>query len=298
MASAIFAADAHAEECSPEHAAMGHCTAAEDPPAPDVAAVAADEDTCTPDHSAMGHCTPAPSIAASTSTRPAVHVAVRIGVLAAQYRTPLYEGSYQGAIVGATVSRGRFSLSAEITEYQLVRNGLATWGPGDVMLHLHGQLFARGRLSGGAMLMSSVPTGDDTRGFGMGHVMLMPEAWVTWSASSSLSLSGAIGGGYAFGGAAAHAKHGGGGTWPLVDPMNARELSFDAGAMYMLAPTLGTGIHVLGAAPIGDGRARVVIAGRVSWTLGRAVTTFEIAGGAVGDPFALRGILGTTINVR
>lgn len=40
--------------CTPEHAAMGHCTL------PDVPADApADADACTPEHAAMGHCTPA-----------------------------------------------------------------------------------------------------------------------------------------------------------------------------------------------------------------------------------------------
>lgn len=36
-----------ASTCTPEHAAMGHCT----PPAPS-------DDSCSPEHAAMGHCTP------------------------------------------------------------------------------------------------------------------------------------------------------------------------------------------------------------------------------------------------
>lgn len=51
------AAPAPAASCSPEHAAMGHCalpTPTSAPPAP--------ASTCTPEHAAMGHCTlPAPS---------------------------------------------------------------------------------------------------------------------------------------------------------------------------------------------------------------------------------------------
>jgi copper resistance protein B len=42
------------QACSPEHAAMGHCTAAPAAPAKLV-------DACPPEHAAMGHCTPAAS---------------------------------------------------------------------------------------------------------------------------------------------------------------------------------------------------------------------------------------------
>lgn len=55
------AAPVPAPTCTPEHAAMGHCTlpapAVQPPPAPP-----ASRATCTPEHAAMGHCTPsAPS---------------------------------------------------------------------------------------------------------------------------------------------------------------------------------------------------------------------------------------------
>ena len=43
-----------ASACPPAHAAMGHCTPA---PAKPAAAVAADP-ACPPEHAAMGHCTP------------------------------------------------------------------------------------------------------------------------------------------------------------------------------------------------------------------------------------------------
>ncbi|MGX7926435.1 copper resistance protein B [Tsuneonella sp. HG094] len=44
------------ERCSPEHAAMGHCTLEE----PSVAPIApAGDPECPPEHAAMGHCTPA-----------------------------------------------------------------------------------------------------------------------------------------------------------------------------------------------------------------------------------------------
>lgn len=46
-----------AQSCSPEHAAMGHCTPAAAPPAAPPGPAAADP-TCPPEHAAMEHCTP------------------------------------------------------------------------------------------------------------------------------------------------------------------------------------------------------------------------------------------------
>lgn len=48
---------APAAACSPEHAAMGHCT----PPAPPAPTKPAANPTCPPEHAAMGHCTPKPA---------------------------------------------------------------------------------------------------------------------------------------------------------------------------------------------------------------------------------------------
>jgi len=61
---------APASACTPEHAAMGHCTL---PPAPAARAAApppAPASTCTPEHAAMGHCTMPPAPAARPATPP------------------------------------------------------------------------------------------------------------------------------------------------------------------------------------------------------------------------------------
>ncbi|MFN3818421.1 copper resistance protein B [Blastomonas sp.] len=48
-------------QCTPEHAAMGHCAMpTEEPPAVSTPAAATDP-ACPPEHAAMGHCTPAPA---------------------------------------------------------------------------------------------------------------------------------------------------------------------------------------------------------------------------------------------
>ena len=49
-------------QCSPEHAAMGHCRPND---APSSGATAVDPD-CPPEHAAMGHCTPRPSAAVTS----------------------------------------------------------------------------------------------------------------------------------------------------------------------------------------------------------------------------------------
>ncbi|MGE0398251.1 MAG: hypothetical protein AB7T06_16225 [Kofleriaceae bacterium] len=220
-----------------------------------------------------------------------------LGLVAASYDNVLFSGHYQGLSIGGGVNRGRLGLTVAISEYKLTRNGLSTYGLGDVMMHLHAGLASGEQWSAGGMLMVSLPTGDADRGFGMGHVMFMPEAWASWH-RSRLSLDAAVGAGYAAGGAAAHAEHGGGGAWPLVDPMNALEATFDTKATVSLAKALAVGVRLFGAVPIGDGSSRMVLAGRVLWTAERVVTMLEIGGGLVGDPFELRGTLNAMIRVR
>ena len=51
--------------CTPEHAAMGHCTIEEEPAAPTGLAGEAD---CPPEHAAMGHCTSATPVAPAAPT--------------------------------------------------------------------------------------------------------------------------------------------------------------------------------------------------------------------------------------
>jgi hypothetical protein len=58
-----------------------------------------------------------------------------IGVLAATYRSPLYEGDYQGGTLGAAYARGRFEVGVLATGYQIDRNGKTYRGVGDVMVH-------------------------------------------------------------------------------------------------------------------------------------------------------------------
>lgn len=86
--------------------------------------------------------------------------------------------------------------------------------------------------------------------------------------------------------------------WPLVDPMNAAELTATVGGMVALAPTLAVGVHGQAAEPIGDGDMRVIGGGRVTWTAGRVQTSFRVEHGFVGSPFGLRGVLQAAVGFQ
>lgn len=216
-----------------------------------------------------------------------------LGLIAATYDARLFEGDYEGAVVGVRWARGRFGAAATVPWYRLDKNGKVVRGLGDLMAHGHVTAFARGSVAAGFMLMVSAPTGSDLHGLGMGHVMVMPEAWAAW-ATRSFAVIGSIGYSHALGGENAHADHGGG-MWPLVDPMNASELPFGATAMKALTPALAAGLRVAGAAPIGDGDQRLYGGARIAWSIGRIDTAAEILAGVVGDPFNVRGVLETSV---
>jgi len=217
-----------------------------------------------------------------------------LGLIVADYDAKLFTGDYQGLVAGAGWMRGRFAIGAKLPVYRLRKNGKGIDGLGDLMLHLHASVFGRGPLSAGVMVMASAPTGNGAQGLGMGHVMVMPDAWGSW-VTRAFAISASVGYAHAFGGGAAHAEHGGGSMWPLVDPMNPSELTYGATGMVALGNALGAGVRAFGAVPIGDGETRLVAGVRVIWRAGRAETTVEIQNGVVGDPFGLRGIVATSV---
>lgn len=219
--------------------------------------------------------------------------AVSIALIAANYDAKLYSGDYQGLVAGARWARGRFGAAVTMPAYRIQKNGAAVGGIGDAMAHGHLTLVSRGSVAAGIMVMVSAPTGNDTEGLGMGHVMVMPEAWAAW-ATPSLAVMGSVGYSQSLGGANAHAKHGGG-MWPLVDPMNASELPFGVTAMFALAPPLGAGARIAGAVPIGDGDRRLYGGVRILWSAGRVETSAEVLGGMVGSPFGVRGVIETSM---
>lgn len=220
---------------------------------------------------------------------------VSIDAMAASYTAYLYTGDYQGLVAGGRWSRDRFGVGASVPMYRIDRNGRATTGAGDAMLHAHAMLLHRGAWSAMGMLMGSVPTGDDRAGLGMGHVMLMPEAQLRWS-RTRLAVTASAGDCRGLASANAHAEHGMT-TWPLVSPMNIAEVTYGLEAAVAVTPSLGVALRAFGAAPTGDGTTRLITAGKVLWHHGRVATTLELQHGTVGDPFELRGLLGTSVHL-
>lgn len=216
-----------------------------------------------------------------------------LGVVIANYEAPLFSGDYQGSTVGAWWMGRRFGLAVSAPAYHLTKNGLPVSGIGDVMVHAHAMLVARGRWSFDAMVMGSLPTNNDRDGLGMGHVMLMPELGAAWS-TPRFAVAGRIGYGAMVGGALAHADHGQA-MWPLIDPMNAAEVTASLRGLFALAPTLAAGVLARGAAPVGDGALRGSGGLQVVWLAGRIETRIGVEQGWIGSPFGLRGLVETAI---
>jgi hypothetical protein len=222
-----------------------------------------------------------------------VRIVASVGAIAARYRSLFYEGSYQGAVAGGSVGKDRFELGLQVSAYQIDRNGKMYRGAGDAMVHGAVTLFARDQLAAGAHLMVMIPVGDDNAGLGMGHWMLMPAAWAAWS-PKHVTLSAAVGYARGIGDESAHAEHGGGAAWPLVDPMSFSEVTYDASAMFGLARELRAGVRVLGAIPLDDD-ARAIGAARVGLSIGRVETSAEAQAGLAGDPFRFRAVVGAAM---
>jgi hypothetical protein len=216
-----------------------------------------------------------------------------LSVLLADYDARLFSGEYQGTRLGGWWMQGRFGVAASLPAYRLTKNGRAVDGIGDAMVHGHAMLWSRGRVSVDGMLMVTAPTGDGDAGLGMGHVMVMPEVGARVGVPRA-SLAARVGYGHMAGGSLAHAEHGQK-MWPLVEPMNAAELTFGATGLVALSRGLAVGVQGQGALPIGDGDTRVVGGVRVVWSAGRAETSLQLDHGFVGSPFGLRGVLETSV---
>lgn len=225
--------------------------------------------------------------------QPTSSLTATIGALAASYESRLYEGDYQGGSLGVAWSYGRFEVAARGLAYQIDRNGKTYRGFGDLMVHGAVRAYEAGAFSAGAHLMVMAPTGDAMSGLGMGHWMLMPAAWSAY-AQRFVTVSGSLGYARGIGGEDAHAEHGGGGAWPLVDPMSFSEITFDATAMFPIATSVAVGARVLGAMPLDDD-LRAIGAARISWRAGRIETLAEAQAGIAGDPVKLRGLVSTSM---
>lgn len=222
----------------------------------------------------------------------AASFAAGVAMVAAAFETMLYAGNYQGVIPSLRWANERFAAGASAAAYRLEENGATFYGFGDVIVH--GQVTVIGDRAARAGVLASIsaPTGDDRRGLGMGHVMLMPALFGIW-AIDRVVLAATAGYSRAIGGSSAH-EHG---MWPLVEPMNVSEVTWSAGGGYAITPAVQVGARVSGGIPIGlPGDNRVIGSLRGAWASGRFQTAAELQAGIAGDPFIIRGVVSTALS--
>jgi hypothetical protein len=209
-------------------------------------------------------------------------------MVAASFDTMLYVGNYQGVIPSLHWSNETFAAGASVALYRLEENGAEFYGFGDAVAHGQATLVRAGAIHAGAIAAVSAPVGDELRGMGMGHPMLMPALFGMWMHDRVMATATA---GYsrAIGGDTDH-DHG---MWPLVEPMNLSELTWSAAGDYSITRRVQAGARVSGGVPIGSGDNRVIAAVRVGWASGHFTSAGELQAGLVGDPFTIRGVLTT-----
>lgn len=203
-----------------------------------------------------------------------------------------YGGNYQGVVASGGWAMDRFAAGASWSYYRVTRNGIDEYGVGDIVVHGQVALLRTADVQAGALFALSVPTGDDTEGFGMGHLMAMPAAYATWR-TGRLALSGSAGYSRALFVPSGHVH----GMAPLVDPMNMSEITWSGAAEVAIASGIRAGARLAGGLPVGvlPGEDRVIGALRVAWGDRSIDTAAELQAGLSGDPFNVRGVISTAL---
>jgi hypothetical protein len=198
--------------------------------------------------------------------------------------------SYQGADLAVGVGWRRFDASIGLGAYAVEDQGV---GVDDLRLAAMARLTpTTAPIAVRAVASVSVPTGDADAGRGMGHVMGAAGLGARWL-HPRVRLDGAVLYAHAFGDGAEHSTHThGAGLWPLIDPMNAREVVVTATAAARLPVTaLAARVGADLGAPVGHGEQRVY--GHVGLEYARARYHAVVAASTplVGDAFVARGQL-------
>jgi hypothetical protein len=220
------------------------------------------------------------------------NLAAGASLVAASFDQKFYGGDYLGVVPSAVWSNSKFAAIASIGVYRISLNGATYTGLGDVGVHAQAQLLRRDDFEVGVLAGISLPSGDDRHGLGMGHLMLMPGAFATWThqrvrVSTTLAYGRALG-------RSGH-EHG---AWPIVSPMLMAEVSWNAGVDVRITDAITAGARASGGLPAGEGgTSRAIIGGRVGWRRSRLDTSFELQAGVVGDPFSVRGVLATSWSI-
>lgn len=216
-----------------------------------------------------------------------------VNLVAASYSTLTYAGNYEGVLPAIGWRHDRYGVGASLGLYRIVLNGLDERGIGDLVVHADAMLYAHAHVTAGAMLMVSAPTGQEIYGLGMGHTMVMPSLYSTWSAGR-VTLNASAGFSRAIAQMEAGHDHG---VWPLVDPMNMSEIAWGAGCDVAFGRGLHSSVRAAGGIPVGlAGHERVIVGAGIGWGSGRVDTAVEVQTGLVGDPFTVRGLVETALH--
>ncbi len=230
---------------------------------------------------AADHCAPTPPPSAVSHGERGIGLAGSLEH--ANYSTERYAGNYTGVVVGVSYVSSVWDLLLEAPVYRLSRNGLDVGGPGDP--------FVRGRFRvwgapheevtlGGALGLS-LPLGDAASDLGMGHVMVHPGVWLR-TTGEELRTEWTLGyGRVVAGGDHAH------GTGPLVNPMNASELSAGGALVWNLFRVLDLRAAAMGAIPVASpgGEARATLGFGIRLVFGKLDLSSVASFPLVGDPF-------------
>ncbi|MDX2053409.1 MAG: hypothetical protein SFV15_13510 [Polyangiaceae bacterium] len=185
---------------------------------------------------------------------------------AASYRTPRYEGRWEGARVGLAGSWAPLSGRVWVPAYRLERNGLTSTGLGDVGVGASatfwgGELRAYG---GGLDVAITLPTGAPDKDLGMGHPMVMSGPFGSlrlgrFSLGAELTFATVLSSEHA--GTPAGHDHGAHthGPSPIVAPMNGSEAEASALVRFAISPHWRAEASATGATPLAahGGEARL-----------------------------------------
>ena len=199
---------------------------------------------------------------------------------------------YEGLGVAVQAGTGRLSGRLYLPAYRVSDAGV---GIGDVGVAANADLVPHSApLRAGVALSLTLPSGNADDGRGMGHVMVAGGPWLRADrgrvrALASVTLASAVGD------ESQHLAHRHGSTagWPLVDPMNPREVVTVARAMAVLVPGgLDAGAQITYAAPVMlEGETRVIGSVVAEHNFGRYGLQFMLETPLVGDPFVARALL-------
>jgi hypothetical protein len=208
------------------------------------------------------------------------------GVLGA-FTTPAGTGEYQGWFANASLAHEWFSADVALPFYRIAQTGSHAYGLGDLSLTARANLYRSPDRAfvAGPELGATLPTGDDKKELGMGHVMLMPGAFLAWHRGAVSLLTQLAYGRALMGSGHVHMD-----PMPLVNPMNRSELTHAIGVSVAVQPALRVTGRLLGAVPFFDhaGSAREVLAPGLQVIMGAFDASLELQLPVVGKPFTSR----------